>query len=453
MDTVTMKYVDLYESHKDIIWENSSEILNNLRSEAISNFKKEGLPTRKSEKYKYTPIAKSFDAHYNVHFDKQGGGLERGQKFNCDVLDLDTIQAFLFNDSFIVDKTLTSSLPKGVTIGGLNDMSEKFLEWFAKYYGKIANTRDDSITALNTALVQDGIFVYISKDTIVDKPIQLINLLGGDLETMVNRRLLIIAEENSQVDILLCNHSISSSKTLMTGVTEIYALDNAQVNFYEIEETNELSHRFNNTFLYQEKGSNVHLNGMTLHNGLSCNTTNVILAGQGAHIDCNGMAIVDKNQHVDNITLIDHAVPNCTSHELFKYVQDDSSLGAFTGMILVRPNAQKTNSEQTCRSICLTNDARMHARPQLEIYADDVKCGHGATVGQLDENALFYMRSRGLTVDEARFLLMFAFINEVVDTLSIDSLKNRLHILVEKRFRGEVCHCKEDALDKEIKCF
>ena len=201
-------------------------------------------------------------------------------------------------------------------------------------------------------------------------------------------------------------------------------------------------------YVKQEANSNVLLNGMTLHNGTTRNTTEVLLAGEGAEINLCGMAIADKNQHIDNNTSIDHAVPNCTSNELFKYVLDDQSIGAFAGLVLVRPDAQHTNSQQTNRNLCATRDARMYTQPQLEIYADDVKCSHGATVGQLDENALFYMRSRGINEKEARLLLMFAFVNEVIDTIRLDALKDRLHLLVEKRFRGELNRCQGCAICK-----
>ena len=176
--------------------------------------------------------------------------------------------------------------------------------------------------------------------------------------------------------------------------------------------------------------------------------TDLDKTGEGAEINLCGMAIADKNQHVDNHTSIDHAVPNCTSNELFKYVLDDQSVGAFAGLVLVRPDAQHTNSQQTNRNLCATRDARMYTQPQLEIYADDVKCSHGATVGQLDEGALFYMRSRGIAEKEARLLLMFAFVNEVIDTIRLEALKDRLHLLVEKRFRGELNRCQGCAICK-----
>ena len=196
----------------------------------------------------------------------------------------------------------------------------------------------------------------------------------------------------------------------------------------------------------QEAGSNVLLNGMTLTNGTTRNTVQVTLAGENAEINLCGMAVADKNQHVDNHTSIDHAVPRCTSNELFKYVLDDQATGAFAGLVLVRLGAQHTSSQQTNRNLCATRDARMYTQPQLEIYADDVKCSHGATVGQLDDAALFYMQQRGIPLKEARLLLMFAFLGEVIDTIRLDALRDRLHLLVEKRFRGELNKCQGCAI-------
>ena len=188
--------------------------------------------------------------------------------------------------------------------------------------------------------------------------------------------------------------------------------------------------------------------GKIWHNGTTRNTTEVTLAGRGAEINLCGMVIADKNEQVDNHTFIDHKVADCTSNELFKYVLDDQATGAFAGKVLVREGAQHTNSQQTNRNLCATRDAHMYTQPQLEIYADDVKCSHGATVGQLDENALFYMQQRGISLKEARLLLMFAFVNEVIDTIRLDALKDRLHLLVEKRFRGELNKCQGCAICK-----
>ena len=317
-----------------------------------------------------------------------------------------------------------------------------------KYYGKLADTAEDGVTAFNTAFVQDGVLFYVPKNVVVEKPIQLVNILRGDVNFMINRRVLVILEEGAQARLLVCDHAMDSVNFLATQVIEIFAGENAVFDFYELEETHTSTVRISNMYVRQEANSNVLLNGMTLHNGTTRNTTRVTLAGEHAELNLCGMAIADKNQHVDNHTTIDHAVPNCTSNELYKYVLDEQAVGAFAGLVLVRPDAQHTSSQQTNRNLCATRDAHMYTQPQLEIYADDVKCSHGATVGQLDESALFYMRQRGIPVREARLLLMFAFVNEVIDTIRLDALKDRLHLLVEKRFRGELNKCQGCAICK-----
>ena len=441
MSVSTKQYVDLYSQTKELLNNHSSSLLNGKREKAIQDFESLGLPTQKLEDFKYTNVEKYFEPNFGVNLKRLTIPANPEEVFSCDVPDLDTVQSFMINDAFYPTIKKESLLPKGVLYGSLKTLSEEHHNLLEKFYGKLADTSKDAVSALNTALAQDGVLLYVPKNVVVETPIQLIDILRADVDLMYNRRLLIIIEANAQAKLLVCNHAVDNVNFLGTHVTEIFVGDNAHFDYYELEETHTKTARFNNIFVKQEANSNVLVNNMTLHNGVTRNTTDIILAGEGAHIDCHGMAIEDKNQHVDNATKIDHAVPNCTSNELFKNVLDDHATGAFTGMILVRPDAQKTNSQQTNRNICLTNDARMNARPQLEIYADDVRCGHGATVGQLDETALFYMRARGIAEREGKLLLMFAFVNEVIDTISIEALKERLHILVEKRFRGELGSC------------
>jgi Fe-S cluster assembly protein SufD len=351
----------------------------------------------------------------------------------------------MVNDRFYkVDKGqhVNLSTENGVLLGSLKELAEQYPELLAKYYGKLADTSKDAIVALNTMLVQDGLLLYVPKGVVVEKPIQLVNILRADVNFMVNRRVLVIVEDGAQARLLMCDHTMDKVDFLATQVIEVFVGRGATFDLYELEENTTSTTRFSNLFVHQEADSNVLVNGITLHNGATRNTTHVTLAGQGAHIDLCGMAIADKHQHVDNNTFIDHAVSDCTSHELFKYVLDDSATGAFAGKVLVREGAQHTASEQTNRNLCVTRQARMYTQPQLEIYADDVKCSHGATVGQLDENALFYMRQRGISEKEARLLLMFAFVGDVVDRIRLDALRDRLHLLVEKRFRGEMGKCQ-----------
>ncbi len=446
--TVEQQYIDLFSQAEAMICRNSAEVMNAPRAAAFADFERLGFPTRKQEKYKYTDISKFFEPDYGLNLNRLEIPVNPYEVFKCDVPNMSTSLFFVVNDAFYSRELPKSHLPEGVLCGGLKEMAEQYPELVKKYYGKLADTSKDGVTAFNTAFAQDGILLYVPKNVVVERPIQVVNILRADVNFMVNRRVLIILEDGAQVRLLVCDHAMDNVNFLSTQVIETFVGENSVFDLYELEETHTSTVRISNLYVRQEANSNVLLNGMTLHNGTTRNTTEVTLAGEGAEINLCGMAIADKNEHVDNNTLIDHAVPNCTSNELFKYVLDDQAVGAFAGLVLVRPGAQHTNSQQTNRNLCATRDARMYTQPQLEIYADDVKCSHGATVGQLDENALFYMRARGISEKEARLLLMFAFVNEVIDTIRLDALKDRLHLLVEKRFRGELNKCQGCAICK-----
>lgn len=436
------QYLDLYAQCEGMLNKHSSEVMNALRAQAFADFHQLGFPTRKVEKYKYTDVAPLFEPNYGLNLNRLEIPVNPYEVFKCDVPDLSTSLYFMVNDGFYNKALPKSTLPEGVLMGSLRDLSKTHPELVAAHYGKLADTSRDAIVALNTMLAQDGVLLYIPDGVVVERPIQLINILRSDVDFMMNRRILIVLGKGAQAKLLVCDHAMDEVKFLSTQVIEVFAGENSVFDLYELEETHNQCTRFSNLFVHQEAGSNVLLNGVTLHNGMTRNTTEVTLAGRGAEIKMLGMAIEDKQQRVDNNTFIDHAVSDCTSHELYKYVLDDAAVGAFAGKVLVRPGAQHTVSQQTNRNLCATREAHMYTQPQLEIYADDVKCGHGATVGQLDENALFYMRQRGISEKEARMMLMFAFVNEVVDEIRLAPLKDRLHVLVEKRFRGELNKCR-----------
>jgi len=438
---VEQQYIDLFSQCEAMICSHSAEVLNAKRVEAFADFERLGFPTQKLEDYKYTDISEAFAPDYGLNLNRLEIPVNPYEVFKCDVPNMSTSLYFVVNDAFYTKAQPKVELPEGVLMGSLKEMAQTHPELVSKYYGKLAKTSEDGVTAFNTTFAQDGVFLYIPKGVVVERTIQLVNILRGDVDFMVNRRVLVVLEDGAQAKLLVCDHAQDQVNFLTTQVIEVFAGPNTVFDMYELEETHVASTRISNCYVRQEAGSNVLLNGMTLHNGTTRNRTHVLLAGEHAEINLCGMAIADKNQQVDNHTFIDHAVSNCTSNELFKYVLDDEARGAFAGKVLVRKDAQKTFSQQTNRNLCITKEARMFTQPQLEIYADDVKCGHGATVGQLDEGALFYMQARGISQREARLLLMFAFVNEVVDNIRIDVLKERLHLLIEKRFRGELSKC------------
>ena len=442
------QYIDLFTQCEALICRHSAEGLNAPRAKAFADFERLGFPTRKQEKYKYTEIGTFFAPDFGLNLNRLEFPVNPYEVFKCDVPNMSTSLYFVINDSFDKHDHPSAQLPEGVLFGSLRELAMQYPDLIKKYYGKLADTSKDGLTAFNTMFAQDGVLMYVPKNVVMEKPIQLVNILRADVNTLSNRRLLIILEEGAQAKLLVCDHAMDNVNFLSTQVTEVFVGENAYFDLYELEETHNSTVRFSQLFVEQQAGSNVLLNGMTLHNGTTRNTTEVQLVGRGAEINLCGMAIADKNEQVDNHTFIDHKVADCTSNELFKYVLDDQAVGAFAGKILVREGAQHTSAQQTNRNICATREARMYTQPQLEIYADDVKCSHGATVGQLDDAALFYMRQRGISLKEARLLLMFAFVNEVIDNIRMDALKDRLHLLVEKRFRGELNKCQGCAICK-----
>ncbi len=442
------QYINLYRECRDLITRHSSEVMNALRDEACCHLEQQGFPTKRVEDYKYTDVEALFAPDYGLNISRLAIPVNPYDVFKCDVPNMSTSLYFVVNDTFYNRALPKATLPEGVILGSLKELSAQYPELVAKHYGQLARTEEDAVTALNTMLAQDGLLLYVPKGVVVEKPIQLVNILRADVNFMVNRRVLIIIEDNAQARILACDHTTDEVDFLATQVIEAYVGRGASLELYELEESTPHTHRLSNLYVLQEADSNVHINGITLVGGTTRNTTRVALAGRGAHIDLCGMAIADKQQHVDNHTFIDHAVSDCTSHELYKYVLDDEATGAFAGKVLVREGAQHTDSQQTNRNLCLTRQARMYTQPQLEIYADDVKCSHGATVGQLNEDALFYMQQRGISYTEARQLLMRAFVGEVIDGVGLEALRDRLHHLVEKRFRGELGKCGDCSVCK-----
>ena len=436
------QYIDLYNQCKGMINKHAPQVLNDLRDKAFDDFCRQGFPSKKVERYKYTDMQKIFEPNYGLNLNRLEIPVNPYDVFKCDVPNLSTSLYFVVNDSFY-DKVLPKcSLAEGVIVGSLSKVATEHPELVAKYYGKIANTGDDAVTALNTMLSQDGLMVYVPKNVKVEKAIQVINILRSDVDLMVNRRVLIVMEQGSEAKFLFCDHAADDRNFLATQVIEAYVGENAKLDLYCLEETHYKNARVSNVYIEQQANSVVNHNVITLHNGVTRNRLDLVFKGEGAECFANGCVIADKSQHIDNNTLIDHQVGHCTSHQLYKYVLGDEAVGAFAGRILVRKDAQKTSSNEINQNLCTTKKARMFTQPMLEIYADDVKCSHGSTVGQLNDAAMFYMRQRGISEKEAKLLLEFAFVNEVVDQIQLEPLKERLRYLVEKRFRGELNKCE-----------
>lgn len=445
---IETQYIDLFAQHRKMIDGKSADILNKQRDKALEAFKKQGFPNAGLEDYLQSDVAQLFVPDYGLNLQQLVADINPYIAFKCNVPNLSTNLYFLMNDSFPQKVKLDVEYPNGVFVGSLKAFAQEQPDICEKYYGKVANLEANGVVAFNTMFAQDGFVVYVPDNTVIEQPIQLINILMSNADFLVNRRLLLIAGKNAQFKVLVCDHTVDNSVFLATQVTEIFADENAHVDFYELEETSDNSMRVASTFIHEEKSANVLVNNITLNCGFTRNNYYLKLNGEHSEGNISGVVIADKKQHVDSFVYVDHAKPNCLSNQLFKYVLQDTSIGVFCGRILVEPDSQKTLAYQSNNNLLSSSEARMYSKPQLEIYADDVKCSHGLTTGQLDEDALFYLRSRGISEEEARLMLMQAFTSGVLELIRLDVLKERLYELIEKRFKGEAARCGDCAVCK-----
>jgi Fe-S cluster assembly protein SufD len=435
------RYYNLYKENIRRISDKSSPYINSFRENAIAEFNKLGIPTKKNESYRYTNLDTFFNHEYKSYFMPTASDFKKAEEFRCDVTDLDAHGLVLLNGFYPTVNDKPRQLPGGIWIGSMTEAAGKFEDQIHKHYNKYINGNSDGLVHLNTAMASDGVFIYIPEGVVLNKPIQIINLVQSDEDIFCQHRSLIVAEKNSNATVIICDHTLSPNKFLTNGVTEIFVGENAHFEIIRVQNEHNNAGKITHTFMHQERNSFASSNNITLHGGLVRNSTHHFLGGEGAECNSYGLYLADKWQHVDNFVNVDHAFPNCTSNQLFKGVLDDMATGAFNGRIYVHRDAQGTVAYQKNNNILLTDDARMDTKPQLEIYADDVKCSHGATVGQLDDDALFYLQSRGINKREARLMLMFGFAHEVIQNIKVEALRDRMDNLVMQRLKGELSRC------------
>jgi Fe-S cluster assembly protein SufD len=436
------QYIDFFNAYRKEIDEGCSPLLNSFREKAFETFRQVGFPAYKSEDYQQIDIPGLLKEDLGFYLNRSGININPYRIFHCDVPRLNAHKHFVVNGHFYDGEDL-EDLPPMVFSGSLNVFAEKYPELFSKYYNQPASAKNDGLAAFNTTFVQGGYVLYVPENVVVEKPIQLTNISAGNNHSLINRRMLFILESGAQAKLLVCDHAYDESPTTAnTQVVEIFAGENAVLDFCELEESSPNTIRLTSNFVRQAAFSQVRINSITLSNGITRNNYTIDLTGEHAETHLYGMAIADNRQKVDNYTLINHWVPNCRCNELFKYILDDEAVGVFGGRIIVAKDAQKTEAYQSNRNLLGSRNCRMFSKPQLEIYADNVKCSHGMTTGQLDENALFYICSRGIPKEEAVLLLKFAFTNDVIQGIRMEGLRDRLKLLIEKRFRGELTTCR-----------
>jgi Fe-S cluster assembly protein SufD len=434
--------VRIYQDNKTSINTNVGEGIKSVRSKALEDFKKLGIPTRKVEAYRYTNLEKVLADDYNTEFSAELLKIDLKEVFKCEIPELDTHVVLVLNGFYYHDNIITG-LPEGVIITSLAQASVSYPEIFNSHYGKYASTEEDSLAAMNSFFAQDGVFIYVPEHVKIDKPVQIISLCFSFKNLRITTRNLIIAEKGSELQLIVCDHTLCRRKYLSNSLTEIFAGANAKIEYSKVQNENNLSAQLSNTYISQGEDSRVVSNIISLHGGFIRNNVFVKLDGERAENNTYGLFISDSSQHISNYTSITHVKPNCQSNQLFKGILSENATGAFNGKIYVSRDAQKTLAYQKNNNILLSPSAKMNSKPQLEIYADDVKCSHGATVGQLDEDALFYLRSRGIREAEARFLLMYAFANDVIGNIGTRHLRERIIDLVDKRLRGKLSKCNE----------
>ncbi len=444
MDNALKQYIDLHDEQLAALERQAPPLLNAMRNRARMILDGATLPRKGSDDYEATDLNAVLAPNYGVNVNHVDLSRESTTKFRCEVPNLSTCLYYVFNDTFRPSSTAGKS--------GDNACVETFQktthpEVLAKYYGAVASL-DNPCTALNTMLTQDGVLIYVPKGSHTTRPIQLINVFDANADLMAVRRVLIVIEDGASAKVLVCDHTKGDKRYLSLETVEIVVGRKAQLDYYHMEESGMGTSRLSQLWVQQREGSNVLIDGITLTNGYTRNDYHIDVNGKNATTQLLGMAIASGEQHIDNHTLINHNAPRCQSNEMFKYVLNDNSVGAFAGKILVKPNCPKIDAYQGNRNIVASPTARMYTKPQLEIYTDDVRCSHGSTVGQLDQDALFYMQTRGISLPVAQKLLMQAFMTDVIDGVRLKSLRDRVRHLVEMRLSGDNAMCDNCELKK-----
>ncbi len=416
-------------------FENNVDIehpVHDIRSEAIKNFEAKGFPTKKEEAWKYTSLNSILKTDFSI-FPKEENALEYHQVKKYFLHEIDTYK-IVFIDG-IYSSYLSETTHDGVDICLMSSALTKpmYKPVIDVYFNKAAS-KEESLTTLNTAFSREGAYIYIPKNKAPKKPVEIIHFAtGNEASLMLQPRNLIIAEENAELQVIERHQSLTGNPVLTNCVTEIFAAKNAIVDYYKVQNDSKDASLIDNTFIAQKDKSVVNVHTFSFGGKLTRNNLNFFQNGEYIESTLKGVTILGEKQHVDHHTLVHHQEPNCESHQDYKGIFGEKSTGVFNGKIIVDKIAQKTNAFQQNNNVLISDQATVNTKPQLEIFADDVKCSHGCTIGQLDEDALFYLQSRGIPRKEATGLLMYAFANNVLESVRLPELKNRINKLIANK--------------------
>lgn len=401
--------------------------LQSLRQEAFARFAETGFPTTHDEDWRFTNVAAVAGTPFEL------AGLESIKKAQLESFGTSQFACCLVfvNGLFSQELSNVATLPKGVTVGSLAEQLKNDPASIEQHLGRYLNIERDVFAALNTAFVEDGVYIHVPRGVAVETPIYaLFVTVPGSTPTMNHPRNLIVVGESSQVTVVEDYVSLGEGITFSNAATELVAGDNANVSHYMIVREGDQAYNFSTLRIQQGRHANVATHSLLLSGALVRNNVHPVLAGEGSECLINGLFMANGRQHMDNYMLVEHASPHCDSRQFYNGILNGNSHGVFHGRIIVHKDAQKTDAKQTNRNLLLSDDAQIDTKPQLEIYADDVKCTHGATIGQFDDNALFYLRSRGLAEAAARHVLLLAFANECLDRMNSPQLRDHLEKLV-----------------------
>lgn len=409
-----------------------------LRKEALKHFIENGFPTRKMEHWRNSRILEKLNEDYHIKNFADSKNIKN--EFSCLIHDLDTEVMIMTNGMFSSDETIRT-LNNGTVIGSTRKTMEQYPNLFEKYFGTCNINDINGFYDINTALWQNGFFIYVPKNVTDEKPIQIIKLIDDDKKTFIQTRNLIILEEGSKLRIVDCDDTIKEQSSFVNSYTEIIIGENAQFESYKLQNLNDNSSLLNTNTVKQLANSSLQSCTISFNGGMIRNNIYVDINGEGSESHIYGLYLTDKKQHIDNQLRVNHNVPNCNSDEKFKGILDNEATAVFNGHIYVAPNAQKINAYQNNSNIILTDKAKINTMPFLEIYADDVKCSHGSSIGRLDQEAMFYMRQRGISKENARMLLMYAFAAEISNHITIEALQERIDDMIKRRLKGELSSC------------
>ena len=437
METMKKTLLDYAAAEMKNISTHDTAKVATMRAEAMKRFAESGFPNRKMEHWRNSKIVENQE--YNFSIGKEAT-CKSCHDFSCVIKDFDTEVIKMKNGVWDEDESL-KTLKNGVIIGSTMAAMQKYPEIFDRYFGTCKLDETNGFYDINTALWQDGFFIFVPKNVIGEKPIQIIKLIDNKENPFIQTRNIIILEENSQLTIVDCDDTKCHQASMINSYTEMILGENAHLENYKMQNLNDSTTLLNTNTTKQLSNSTLQSCIISFNGGRIRNNIHVDLDGEGADLQIYGLYLMDKKQHVDNQLKINHNVPNCTSNEKFKGILDNEATAVFNGHVLVAPNAQKTNAYQNNSNIILTDKAKVNTMPFLEIYADDVKCSHGTSTGQLDQEAMFYMRQRGIKKEDARMLLMYAFAAEISNHVNISALRERIDDMIQRRLKGELSSC------------